>query len=50
MNIAVTIFYSIAGAYLVGMLAFSIYKRIKLKKAKKNVIEESEKVDEQEGK
>lgn len=35
MNIAVTIFYALAGAWLVVLTSFAIYKKVKQKKAHK---------------
>ena len=46
MNVAVTIFYAIACAWLVGLTGFAIYKRVKLKKKSKEIKKELD--DEQE--
>lgn len=40
MNIAVTIFYSLAGAWIVILTTFAIIKRIKLKKQQKQLEKE----------
>lgn len=37
MNIAVTIFYALAGAWLVALTSFAIYKKVKQKKAHKQI-------------
>lgn len=42
MNIAVTIFYIIAGCYLLGMGVFVLVKHIKAKKKVKKEVEEYE--------
>ena len=42
MNIAVTIFYALAGAWIVVLTTFAIVKKIKMKKEQKKVKEQLE--------